>query len=142
MQVAEGLRRVADEHMAAAIREVSLRRGHDVREHAMVVFGGAGGQHACAVARLLGVRTLVFHPLAGVLSAWGMGARGSAGTARPTRGQVVLAVGVLAGLEGGSWRSSGERRAELAEGGALGEFVALRRVDLRYAARTRRRRWR
>ena len=51
-----------------------MARGHDVRDHALVVFGGAGGQYACRVARTLGVRTLVFHPLAGVLSAWGMGA--------------------------------------------------------------------
>ena len=132
MQVAEGLRRVADEHMAAAIREVSLRRGHDVREHAMVVFGGAGGQHACAVARLLGVRTLVFHPLAGVLSAWGMGVARIGWHGEVDAGRVVLAGGVLAGLED-RWAELERRgRGELEEGGALGEFVAVRRVDLRY----------
>ena len=49
------------------------RRGHDLRDYALVVFGGAGGQHACAVARQLGIRTLIFDPLAGVLSAYGMG---------------------------------------------------------------------
>lgn len=133
MAVAEGLRRVADEHMAAAIREVSLRRGHDVRAHAMVVFGGAGGQHACAVARLLGVRTLVFHPLAGVLSAWGMGVARVGWHGEADAGQVPLAAGVLAGLEDG-WSALERRgRAELAEGGAEGEFAATRRVDLRYA---------
>lgn len=133
MQVAEGLRRVADEHMAAAIREVSLRRGHDVRGHAMVVFGGAGGQHACAVARLLGVRTLVFHPLAGVLSAWGMGVARVGWHGEVDAGRVKLLSGVLAGLED-RWRELEERgRRELEEGGALGEFVAVRRVDLRYA---------
>ncbi len=132
MQVAEGLRRVADEHMAAAIREVSLRRGHDVREHAMIVFGGAGGQHACAVARLLGVRTLVFHPLAGVLSAFGMGAARVGWHGEMDAGQVLLADGALAGLAHLFVALAARGRAELAEGGAEGEFSALRRVDLRY----------
>ena len=59
--------------MAEAIRRVSIARGHDAREHALVVFGGAGGQHACEVARLIGMRRVVAHPLAGVLSAFGMG---------------------------------------------------------------------
>ncbi|MBL9101926.1 MAG: hydantoinase B/oxoprolinase family protein [Myxococcales bacterium] len=133
MAVAEGLRRVADEHVAAAIREVSLRRGHDVRGHAMVVFGGAGGQHACAVARLLGVRTLVFHPLAGVLSAWGMGVAGVGWHGEVDAGQVPLAAGLLAGLED-RWSALARRgRAELAEAGADGELAETRRIDLRYA---------
>ena len=72
-EVAEGFLRVAVDNMAAAIRKVSVGRGHDVRDHAMVVFGGAGGQYACMVARRLGIRTLILHPYAGVLSAFGMG---------------------------------------------------------------------
>jgi 5-oxoprolinase (ATP-hydrolysing) len=71
--VAHGFLRVAAENMAAAIQKVSVGRGHDVRTHGMVVFGGAGGQYACLVARRLGMRSLVFHPYAGVLSAFGMG---------------------------------------------------------------------
>ncbi len=132
MQVAEGLRRIADEHMAAAIREVSLRRGHDVRDHAMVVFGGAGGQHACAVARLLGLRTLVFHPLAGVLSAWGMGAARIGWHGEADAGQVALMPGALQTLEDRFLALEARGRHELAEAGAEGEFTALRRVDLRY----------
>ncbi len=132
MQVAEGLRRVADEHMAAAIREVSLRRGHDVRDHAMVVFGGAAGQHACAVARLLGLRTLVFHPLAGVLSAWGMGAARVGWHGEVDAGQVPLVPGALAELEDRFVALATRGREELAAAGAQGEFTALRRVDLRY----------
>jgi 5-oxoprolinase (ATP-hydrolysing) len=65
--------RVAVENMAAAIQKVSVGRGHDVRTHSMVVFGGAGGQYACLIARRLGIRSLVFHPYAGALSAFGMG---------------------------------------------------------------------
>lgn len=72
VRVAEGFLEVASATMAEALRKVSVARGHDVREHALVVFGGAGGQYACGVARRLGVRSLVFHPLAGVLSAYGM----------------------------------------------------------------------
>jgi len=70
---AQGLLSIAVENMARAIRVVTVARGHDVRQHAMVVFGGAGGQYGCAVARTLGIRTLVLHPLGGVLSAWGIG---------------------------------------------------------------------
>jgi 5-oxoprolinase (ATP-hydrolysing) len=71
--VAHGFLRVAVENMAAAIQKVSVGRGHDVRTHSMVVFGGAGGQYACLIARRLGIRSLVFHPYAGALSAFGMG---------------------------------------------------------------------
>jgi 5-oxoprolinase (ATP-hydrolysing) len=71
--VAEGFLRIAVENMAAAIQKVSVGRGHDVRTHAMVVFGGAGGQYACLIAKRLGIQELVFHPHAGVLSAFGMG---------------------------------------------------------------------
>jgi 5-oxoprolinase (ATP-hydrolysing) len=71
--VAHGFLRVAVENMAAAIQKVSVGRGHDVRTHGMVVFGGAGGQYACLIARRLGIPRLVFHPYAGVLSAFGMG---------------------------------------------------------------------
>jgi len=72
-EVAHGFLRVAVENMAAAIQKVSVARGHDVRTHAMVVFGGAGGQYACLVARRLGIADLVFHPYGGALSAFGMG---------------------------------------------------------------------
>ncbi len=71
--VAAGLFAIANHNMAEAIRQVSIARGHDVRDDALVVFGGAGGQHACAIARQLGMRTLLFHRFGGVLSAYGMG---------------------------------------------------------------------
>ncbi|MDW8362228.1 MAG: hydantoinase B/oxoprolinase family protein [Myxococcales bacterium] len=71
-RLAEGFVRIACESMAGAIRRVSVERGHDVREHVLVAFGGAAGQYACAVARRLGIRTVIAHPLAGVLSAAGI----------------------------------------------------------------------
>jgi 5-oxoprolinase (ATP-hydrolysing) len=68
-----GLLEIANANMAAAIRRISVGRGIDVRDFALVVYGGAGGQHACAVAGLLGIGAVVIDPLAGVLSAYGMG---------------------------------------------------------------------
>lgn len=72
-ELALGLIQIANANMAAAIRKVSLAKGKDVRDHALVSFGGAGAQHACALARELGMRTILQHPLAGVLSAVGIG---------------------------------------------------------------------
>jgi 5-oxoprolinase (ATP-hydrolysing) len=68
-----GLLEIANERMADAIRGISLRRGYDPGEYALVAFGGAGGQHACAVAERLGVRTVLVPPDAGLLSALGIG---------------------------------------------------------------------
>ena len=59
--------------MANAIKKISVQRGYDVTEYLLNVFGGAGGQHACAVADALGMSKVLIHPLAGVLSAYGIG---------------------------------------------------------------------
>ncbi len=70
---AQGFIAIAVDNMAAAIRRISVGRGYDPREYALCAFGGAGGQHACAVARELGMTKVILHPLAGVLSAYGIG---------------------------------------------------------------------
>ncbi len=72
-QVAEGFLEIAVEHMAQAIKKISIARGYDVQNYALNCFGGAGGQHACLVAERLGIRSILLHPFAGVLSAYGMG---------------------------------------------------------------------
>jgi 5-oxoprolinase (ATP-hydrolysing) len=72
-EVASGFLRIAVENMANAIKKISIARGYDVTRYALVTFGGAGGQHACAVADALGIDRVLIHPLAGVLSAYGMG---------------------------------------------------------------------
>ncbi|NDY97047.1 hydantoinase B/oxoprolinase family protein [Wenzhouxiangella limi] len=72
-QVAEGFLQIAVNAMASAIRKVSVQRGHDVTRYTLNCFGGAGGQHACLVADALGIETVLIHPKAGVLSAYGMG---------------------------------------------------------------------
>ena len=71
--IAEGFLTIATEKMASAIKYISVQRGYDVTEYTLVCFGGAGGQHACRVADALGMETIFIHPLAGVLSAYGMG---------------------------------------------------------------------
>ncbi|HUQ13310.1 MAG TPA: hydantoinase B/oxoprolinase family protein [Novosphingobium sp.] len=71
--LARGFLRIAVEAMAHAIRKISIRRGHDVTRYTLACFGGAGGQHACAVADALGIERILVHPLAGVLSAHGIG---------------------------------------------------------------------
>ncbi|OUS15670.1 5-oxoprolinase [Gammaproteobacteria bacterium 50_400_T64] len=72
-EVASGFIGIAVQSMAGAIKTISTQRGYDVGEYALACFGGAGGQHACAVAAVLGVERVLIHPLAGVLSALGMG---------------------------------------------------------------------
>jgi len=71
--LAEGYLRVAVENMANAIKKISVQRGYDVTTYCLNCFGGAGGQHACLVADVLGMETVFTHPFAGVLSAFGMG---------------------------------------------------------------------
>lgn len=72
-QVAEGYITIAVANMANAIKKISVERGYDVTKYTLVSFGGAGGQHACLVADALGMTRALIHPLAGVLSAYGMG---------------------------------------------------------------------
>jgi 5-oxoprolinase (ATP-hydrolysing) len=71
--VAEGFLTVAVESMANAIRKITIERGEDVRDFVLCCFGGAGGQHACKVADVLDIERVWLHPMAGVLSAYGMG---------------------------------------------------------------------
>ncbi|MEV8319654.1 hydantoinase B/oxoprolinase family protein [Streptomyces sp. NPDC059900] len=72
-QVAEGYLRIAVANIAAAVKRISVQKGHDVTRYALTTFGGAGGQHACMVADSLGIRTVLVPPMAGVLSALGIG---------------------------------------------------------------------
>jgi 5-oxoprolinase (ATP-hydrolysing) len=71
--VAAGARSIATETMAQAIRRISIARGHDAAQYTLTSFGGAGGQHCCAIADQLGMRRILIHPLAGLLSAFGIG---------------------------------------------------------------------
>ena len=71
--IAEGFLVIANDMMANAIRKISVARGHDVTRYALACFGGAGGQHACRIADALGIAHILVHPLASLLSAYGIG---------------------------------------------------------------------
>ena len=72
-EIALGFINVANETMIRSIREISIMRGFDIKDHILACFGGAGGQHACAIARSLGLSKIVVHRFGGILSAYGMG---------------------------------------------------------------------
>lgn len=72
-EVAAGFLEIAVLNMASAVKKISVQRGHDITRYALTGFGGAGGQHVCAVADALGIDTVLVPPLAGVLSAYGIG---------------------------------------------------------------------
>ncbi len=88
--LAEGFLAVAVEHMARAIKRVSVERGHNIKDYALLTFGGAGGQHACLVADALSMRAVLVPPFAGVLSGLGMGL---------AQQQVILEESAACGLE-------------------------------------------
>jgi 5-oxoprolinase (ATP-hydrolysing) len=129
--LADGLVRVANATMARAIRGVSTAKGYDVRDYALVAFGGAGPQHACAVARELGVRTVLCHADAGLLSAYGIG------LADVVRNRVR---GIYQRLDEKSLAICGEIFAELSDSAAeeirserVASEIAIRRtLQLRY----------
>ncbi len=132
-QIAAGFFEIAIEHMAEAIRRVSIARGHDVREHALIAFGGASGQHACALARRLGMRQVVLHPYAGVLSAWGMG--GAAESLHGERDAGGVLLGALDGevMQAQLWALVAEQTDAWQARGVDGNRLTFkRRVDLRY----------
>lgn len=72
-QLAEGALNIAVETMADTVQKISTQRGYDLQDYTLISFGGAGGQHACAVAEKLGMQKVLLHPYSGVLSAYGMG---------------------------------------------------------------------
>jgi 5-oxoprolinase (ATP-hydrolysing) len=131
--VAHGFLRVAVENMAAAIQKVSVGRGHDVRTHGMVVFGGAGGQYACPIARRLGVRSLVFHPYAGVLSAFGMGVANFEWHGERDAGRASLDDPLPKGWRGAFEKLEASGRAALGQDAGSGARWNVRhQVELRY----------
>lgn len=130
--VADGFLEIANASMAEAIRQVSVAKGYDVRDYALVVFGGAGGQHACAVARRLGMRAVLCHPYGGVLSAYGMGIAPVTWDGVQDAGRFVLGDDLTARLAPLYAALEARGRDALAEDGVASPRL-LRRVDLRYA---------
>ncbi|RZT97928.1 hydantoinase B/oxoprolinase family protein [Rivibacter subsaxonicus] len=131
--VAEGAIAIAVASMAQAIKKISIARGHDLVGYTLHCFGGAGGQHACAVADQLGIERIYLHPLASLLSAYGMG------LAEPTamrEASLELALDA-AGLQVAAGRLDALAEAaceELRAQGVAADRIELRRrLHLRYA---------
>ncbi|MCE2689148.1 MAG: hydantoinase B/oxoprolinase family protein [Rubrivivax sp.] len=130
--LAEGFLQIAVQNMANAIKRISVARGYDVTRYTLQCFGGAGGQHACAVADALGMSRVFIHPLAGVLSAYGMG----------LADQIAMREGSVERLlDAGGLDAARDRlaalahaaTAELVEQGVAGISVQCRpRVHVRY----------
>src|SRR5450756_95217 len=131
-QVAEGYIDIAVGNMANAIKQISVQRGHDVTEYTLCCFGGAAGQHACMVADALGMTRVFIHPLAGVLSAYGMGLA----DVRALRQKAVEAELSVASLQAATQlydELAATSRAEIAAQGIPGGRIALRRtLHLKY----------
>ncbi|MEO0463424.1 MAG: hydantoinase B/oxoprolinase family protein [Pseudomonadota bacterium] len=123
--LAEGFLDIAIEHMAQAIKQVSLARGHDVSGYILNCFGGAGGQHACLVAQRLGIERILLHPLSGVLSAYGMGLAEQ----RAERQAVIEAVcedGLAGQMEEALARLEAQARSDLEAQGVAAEAITTK----------------
>ncbi|WP_437747517.1 hydantoinase B/oxoprolinase family protein [Sorangium sp. So ce1504] len=131
-QLAEGFLQIAVANMANAVKKISVARGHDVTQYTLQCFGGAGGQHACAVADALGMRRVFVHPLAGVLSAYGMGLSDQSAIREAAVERRLDEAGLSAAREALA-RIGSDAEAELAAQGFSPERVRLvRRVHVRY----------
>jgi len=140
-EAAAGFVRIAVDNMASAIKRISIARGHDVTRYTLACFGGAGGQHACLVADALGMERVMIHPLAGVLSAYGMGLADMVELRQRSLGGEALedVLAELAGEAEAALRGQGVERVQLRRRAALryegsdssleveaGEFDAMR----------------
>jgi 5-oxoprolinase (ATP-hydrolysing) len=135
--VAHGFIQIAVQQMANAIKKISVARGYDVTRYTLQCFGGAGGQHACLVADALGMSQVMVHPLAGVLSAYGMGLadqnvmreesieRRLDAAAMPFMAERLQALGETA------------RQALLAQMGQGSDAASAQRIELRQRAHLR-----
>lgn len=128
--IAESFLAIAVENMAKAIKQVSIERGHDVTRYTLAAFGGAAGQHACLVADRLGIKRVMIHPLAGVLSAYGIGLAHMRIVKERTMGQP------LGGSEAALAKAA-EALADEAKQALLAQGVPLRRVETSATAELR-----
>jgi 5-oxoprolinase (ATP-hydrolysing) len=130
--VAAGFIHIAVENMANAIKKISVQRGYDVTGYTLTCFGGAGGQHACLVADALGMKTVFIHPLAGVLSAYGIGLA----DVRVIKQQAIEAVLDAASLQAldpaFAALETSAREEVAAQGVGASVITAHRRLSLKY----------
>jgi 5-oxoprolinase (ATP-hydrolysing) len=132
VELCDGFLRVANANMVKAIRSISINKGCDPRDYVLVSFGGAAAQHACAVARELGMRKVLNHPDAGILSAYGIGMADIvrhrvSGVYQPYSEEAVAA------LRDTFQALAAEAQSEVVEEGVPEERILVRRsLDLRY----------
>ncbi|WP_369221699.1 hydantoinase B/oxoprolinase family protein [Streptomyces sp. R39] len=131
-QVAEGYLSIAVANIANAVKRISVQKGHDVTRYALTTFGGAGGQHACMVADSLGIRTVLVPPMAGVLSALGIGLADTTAM-REQSVEAALEPAAMAGIRKTADDLEAAARAELlAEDVPEDRVEVTRRAQLRY----------
>ena len=131
--LAEGFLEIAIGAMANAIKKISVQRGHDVSRYVLTTFGGAGGQHACGVADALGMTKVFAHPLAGVLSAYGMGLADQT-SMRERMIEAPLSDDGLAALDDALGALADDAvNALLSQGVPPSRIETVRRVHVRYA---------
>jgi 5-oxoprolinase (ATP-hydrolysing) len=131
-QVAEGFLHVAVEHMAGAIKKISVEKGHDITRYALNGFGGAAGQHVCLVADALGMASILIHPLAGVLSAYGMGLADIRAIQTVTVETPLTAETLQAARQALDELTQTARREVASQGVAPEKITLIETVDLRY----------
>ena len=131
-ETAAGIISIANEHMAKAIREISVNRGHDPADFVLASFGGAGGLHVCALAEAMRMHQALVPARGGVLSALGM-------LMAPRGRQLTRTLGIsmdgieISALEAAMADLESRATEELSvEGDSLGELVCRRSVDLCY----------
>jgi 5-oxoprolinase (ATP-hydrolysing) len=131
-EVAAGALRIAVGSMANAVKRISVMRGHDVSGYTLQCFGGAGGQHAGLVADALGMSRVFIHPLAGVLSAYGMGLADQIAM-REASVELELTEASLTRAMATASRLLDEAAQELKEQGLAGEVLKrVARLRVRY----------
>ncbi|MFF8728765.1 hydantoinase B/oxoprolinase family protein [Streptomyces sp. NPDC015171] len=131
-QVAEGYLQIAVANIANAVKRISVQKGHDVTRYALTTFGGAGGQHACRVADSLGIRTVLVPPMAGLLSALGIGLADTTAM-REHSVETPLEADAMPGIHEAADDLAAAARAELrAEDVPEDRIQVTRRAQLRY----------
>ncbi|WP_432825841.1 hydantoinase B/oxoprolinase family protein [Dactylosporangium sp. CA-092794] len=131
-EVAEGFLQIAVANMANAVKRISVQKGRDVTEYVLTTFGGAGGQHACAVADSLGMRAVLVPPMAGVLSALGIGLADTT-VMREQSVEVRLGPTAMRRVTGVADALEAAARSELLDEGVPGRRIRVhRRVHLRF----------
>lgn len=124
-EVLEGFLRIANERMAEAVRRISLKKGYAPSRYTLVAFGGAGGQHACALAGMLDIDRVLVAREAGLLSAVGLG---RAVIEHFAERQVLKTLGELKGETGPMMEELGRRAArKVADEGVEPETITVRR---------------